>query len=58
MCVRFRLCVFLTCVGYRRAASKRLILNRTIDKHTKVVHKRASFCGRGDALQQWVVAFL
>lgn len=54
----FRLCVFLTCVGYRRAASKRLILNRTIDKHTKVVHKRASFCGRGDALQQWVVAFL
>nr|XP_020463178.1 N(4)-(beta-N-acetylglucosaminyl)-L-asparaginase [Monopterus albus] len=38
-----RACVFLTCVGYRRAASKRLILSREIDRHIKLVHKKPAF---------------
>lgn len=33
---------FLTCVSYRRAASKRLILSREIDRHTKVVHQKSA----------------
>lgn len=37
------MCVLLTCVGYRHAASERLILSRGIDGHTKVVHRKSEF---------------
>lgn len=43
VCVCIRMCVFLVLVGYRHAASKRLILSWEIDRHTKVAHK-VSFC--------------
>lgn len=43
VCVCIRECVFLTCVGYRHAASERLILSGEIDRHTKVVHKKSAF---------------